>query len=380
MMNSNKSVAACNLRGGPLENSVCRKCNVVHCPFCGLPEDPQCTHLLAYWTHKVCGTGSRFRHPPFLDGTLPHLTVDDDSPITLLPLDSKTALGELSPLLNAYGGDVFEPPNPVSLFESMVNIISVPCVRASRHEGGMAWLGDHVFWYASDVTAARAELTSILFRLWDRITELWHRLNAQFEEQCRNPAAQPTLEEVVYGEVGDYLVFARRSEADQLCACYNALRTAQTWGEFRSLVGAEVYDEVIEYMGFYFEGTITDFAAFYEELIHSRPDTTPEQAREEYLKLPYGERLPEDNDPLSSYPVPGIDDHDWPAWPAQQMLDWVPKEIQEKYGSMESTRLNGEYLTLNPRNERKITAAFRRAGYRCTRDETLIQRATGCKV
>ncbi len=77
--------------------------------------------------------------------------------------------------------------------------------------------------------------------------------------------------------------------------------------------------------------------------------------------------------------MPGIDEHDWPTRPPQQMLDWVPKEIQEKYGSMESTRLNGEYLTLNPRNERKITAAFRRAGYRCIRDDKRIQRASGIK-
>jgi hypothetical protein len=95
--------------------------------------------------------------------------------------------------------------------------------------------------------------------------------------------------------------------------------------------------------------------------------------------LPFGDRFPEDTDPLSSYPVPGIDDHDWPAWPAQQMLSWVPTEIQEKYGSKESC-LNGEYLTLNPRNEHKITVAFRRAGYRCTRDDKLIQRASGIRA
>jgi hypothetical protein len=184
---------------------------------------------------------------------------------------------------------------------------------------------------------------------------------------------------VVYGQISDYLVFAKRSDADQLFACYEALRTANTWGKFRSLVGPDIYDEVIEYMGFYFEGTITDFAAFYEELIRCKPDTTPEQAREEYLKLPVGDRFPEDEDPFSSDQVPGIDDRDWPAWPAQLMLYWVPREIQEKYGSKESC-LNGEYLTLDPRSERKITAAFRRAGYRCTRDDKLIQRASGMKA
>ena len=379
-MNPNKSVSTCNRCDGPLENSVCGKCNVVHCPFCGLPEDRQCAHLLAYWTHKVGGTGSCLRHAPFLDGTLPFLTVDDDSPLTLLPLDSRTALGELSPLLQAYRGDVFEPPDPVRLLESMVTMISVPYARASRHEGGRACLGDHIFWFASDVTAAKAELTSILFTLWDRMAELGHRLNAQFEEQCRNPAAQPTLEEVAYGQISDYLVFAKRGDADQLFACHEALRTANTWGEFRSLVGPHIYDEVIEYMGFYFEGTITDFTAFYEELIRCKPDTTPEQAREEYLKLPVGDRFPDDTDPFDSQEVPGVDDCDWPGRPAQIMLDWVPKEIQEKYGSMESTRLNGEFLTLDPRNERKITAAFRRAGYRCTRDDVLIQRASGIKA
>jgi len=115
----------------------------------------------------------------------------------------------------------------------------------------------------------------------------------------------------------------------------------------------------------------TDFAAFYQELRQCRTDTKPEQAREEYLKLPAGERLPEDTDPFSSDQVPGVDDGDWPAWPAQRMLDWVPKEIQKEYGSIESTRLNGEYPTFYPRNEPRIIAAFWRAGYRCVRGDTL---------
>jgi hypothetical protein len=378
-MNPNKSVSTCSRCDGPLENSVCGKCNVVHCPFCGLPGDRQCTHLLAYWTHKVGGAGSHLRHPPFLDGTLPFLAADDDSPITLLPPDSKTALGELSPLLQAYRGDVFEPPDPVRLLESMVTMISVPCARASRHEGGRASLGDHIFWFASDVTAAKAELTSILFTLWDRITELGHRLNEQFEEQCRNPGAQPTLEEVVYGNWGDSLVFIKRTDADQLCACHTALWTATTWGEFRSIVGKDVYDDVIEFMGLNYEGTITDSAGLYEELIRHEPNATPEWAREHYLKLPVGDRFPDDTDPFDSREVPGVDDCDWPGRPAQIMLDWVPQEIRKKYGKIDSSPVSGDYLIFSRSDERSLIAAFRRVGFRCTRDDALIQRASGIK-
>jgi len=78
--------------------------------------------------------------------------------------------------------------------------------------------------------------------------------------------------------------------------------------------------------------------------------------------------------------VPWAADGDWPAWPAQQMLDWVPKAIQQKYGSIGSSHLNGECLTLAPREERQIIAAFRRVGYRCTRDDRLVQRASGYEV
>jgi len=109
------------------------------------------------------------------------------------------------------------------------------------------------------------------------------------QEQSETPTGQPASEEVVYGDVDGSLVFAKRSDANQLCACHKALWTAKTWGQFRSAVGQDAYDELIEFMGSYFEGTITDFTTFYEELHARRPDATPEQAREEYVKLPVGE-------------------------------------------------------------------------------------------
>jgi hypothetical protein len=137
VMDCKPSDPTCSRCVGPLKNHVCWKCNLVHCPFRGSPENPGCTHLLADWS-GILGNSDRFHHSPFTDVELPFMTVEYDSRMII---DSETALGRLSPLLGAYGGDVWEPPNPVRLFQAMVTMISKPCTWVTRRAPGMAGIG-----------------------------------------------------------------------------------------------------------------------------------------------------------------------------------------------------------------------------------------------
>jgi hypothetical protein len=52
--------------------------------------------------------------------------------------------------------------------------------------------------------------------------------------------------EVVYGVVGESLIFILRAEADRLAAIHHALNSSKTWGDFKAAVPPEVYEQVLE--------------------------------------------------------------------------------------------------------------------------------------
>ena len=62
------------------------------------------------------------------------------------------------------------------------------------------------------------------------------------------------------------------------------------------------------------------------------------------------------------------------------MLRWVPEEIQEEFGRVESSLHNGEYLTFDVQFRTEVVAAFERSGYECRNDEALVSRACGMSV
>ena len=60
------------------------------------------------------------------------------------------------------------------------------------------------------------------------------------------------------------------------------------------------------------------------------------------------------------------------------MLKWIPdKNIQEQFGRVVATRLNGDYLEFDESKEVEIVAAFKESGYRCERDDVLVCKASG---
>jgi hypothetical protein len=188
-------------------------------------------------------------------------------------------------------------------------------------------------------------------------------------------AAKAAPQEVVYSEIDDYLVFIPKELAAELWACHQALRSSKTWRELRARISAAEYRKLIEPMD-----DAADFQAYARERLENDPGLTLDEVRSEYLDLPIGERLPEDDDPFSQDDVPWTYDGDWPEWPAQEMLDWVPASIQEQYGSIEPSHLSGECLTFDPDDEDRLLFAFRRLGYRCMRDDELVRRSSGYEV
>lgn len=61
------------------------------------------------------------------------------------------------------------------------------------------------------------------------------------------------------------------------------------------------------------------------------------------------------------------------------MLDWIPEDIQKRFGSIADSVHSGDYLYLPTEDARGIVQAMHTHGYRCEEDEELIERAHGMR-
>lgn len=154
-------------------------------------------------------------------------------------------------------------------------------------------------------------------------------------KETGEPAASPDL---VYGVVQESLVFIPRELAEDLAATWRAIKSSSTWGEFRTRLSPKRYAEILKYM----------------------------------------EDLPGDSEPFGADIAPGVVEGDYPEWPAQEMLRWVPEDIvRQDYSKTASSHLNGSFLVLDPDREDQIVTDFVAAGFRCTRNQTLVAAASG---
>ena len=117
------------------------------------------------------------------------------------------------------------------------------------------------------------------------------------------------------------------------------------------------------------------FESFYLYWIEEHSEGTRDQAFKDYQALAFSERLPNDNDAFDRADIPGFCDGDWPDWPQQEMLNWVPTVIQKTYGQGIDSTLNGPFLTFRIEDEKEIVKAFTELGYRCQNDDRFVRQA-----
>ncbi len=70
-------------------------------------------------------------------------------------------------------------------------------------------------------------------------------------------------------------------------------------------------------------------------------------------------------------------DGDWPGWPSQMMLKWMPSEIIEECGKVDSSRLNGGFLELRQDRMETVALRLRDRGFECRRNDELVALASG---
>ena len=151
--------------------------------------------------------------------------------------------------------------------------------------------------------------------------------------------------EIIYGNSNGELVFMPKDLALELVQIYSALSASKTWSEFKANVPVHVYEEVIKGM---------------------KDDEDPET-------------VPQSEDTFDPHSIPAYEDGDWPIWPLQEMLEWMPKDIQQQFGTVETSATSGSCLVLYPEKTHEIVEALEKQGYRCFEDVSLIESASGKK-
>jgi hypothetical protein len=140
---------------------------------------------------------------------------------------------------------------------------------------------------------------------------------------------------------GAELIFVPEGEARELAQVHGALSDAETWGDVKATIPPRHWQQIVD--------------AYRED------DEPP----------------PTDDHSFDRGAVPGLEDGDWPEWPAQEMLRWMPADIRARFGEVATSTLNGDFLVIEAGSETRLVAALEAAGFECRRDDALISRASG---
>lgn len=160
---------------------------------------------------------------------------------------------------------------------------------------------------------------------------------------------------IIYGITVFGLLFVPESRAKELADGNNALLAAKTWGEFKSLVSKELYEFYLPNSDYY------------------QGPKEPEDGNFDPYDIP-----PE----IPFTPNDVVMDDVLPANPEIEMSEWMPEEIQEKFGrkmryaTMDMNVPEGEILVLEEKQMDEIVAALEKLGFVCKRDDDLLMAGT----
>ncbi len=148
--------------------------------------------------------------------------------------------------------------------------------------------------------------------------------------------------DLIYGEVDDRLVFIPRSQALELARLTGGVDDIGTWGGLKAAMSPVRWQEIV--------GRVAD----------------GDEAR-----MPAADR------PFDPDEIPGRAESDWPEWPAQEMLNWMPADIVMRYGNEMESLTHGTFLSLDLGDEEEIVAALEYLDWTCEEDEALVAAASG---
>lgn len=124
------------------------------------------------------------------------------------------------------------------------------------------------------------------------------------------------------------VVFAERKRALLIARIHAAINSSKTWAEFRSLMPRDAYSDVIR--------------ASFDDNDEPRPRSTDE---------------------FSGEYVSGWSDGDYPPWLQLEMGRLLPASVLERFGTLESTHLNGSYWSIPEKNLEAICEVLATMGW-----------------
>jgi hypothetical protein len=255
---------------------------------------------------------------------------------------------------------------------------------------GVEWLGAHFnpdtgveVWYSKKPDA-------------EEVTESFPEIDFDYyRRKCRE------LDNLlVYGDLNENLVFIEMEPALTNAKIHDALQKEMSFWEFwntypnsckqvierlcdiRELYQIEFPSETKlnpeELFSLFFNSWYENSAYEWEE--EAKKDFNLDLKNRTQAELFYRDHLYEsDRLPLPDETFCILEEesfYDW-LWFPHRMTDWVPSEIESKFGDVIYGMVCGDYLQLDIAKEKEIVDEFNRLGYNCIRDDHLIAKAAG---
>ena len=143
--------------------------------------------------------------------------------------------------------------------------------------------------------------------------------------------------DIVHGVYADELVFIPTERARHLASTWKAMLKSKTWGELKKLAPLKAYREILQFQ------------------------ESPRSIRSGHV--------------FDYYTMTPVPEGDYPGFPQQEVMEWMPKDILREYGRMMQTSLNGDYPAFDPQVCQTIVERLKQHGFRCRRNQRLINAA-----
>lgn len=172
----------------------------------------------------------------------------------------------------------------------------------------------------------------------------------------------PINNTLVYGVVANNLIFIPEEQAKAWARRWYAIQNAKSWGEFIAMTSQEDFDELI--------------LEILETLGHEA--LFPQYQMGEDLSLYITDLvLPQADDPFTTDILPGFDEGEYMPHPAQEIIAWLPDELQENIGELQLDEAAGFIYYIQPENTELVLTSLQAAGFNTRHDEALVRLASG---
>lgn len=167
---------------------------------------------------------------------------------------------------------------------------------------------------------------------------------------------------LVYGNINNNLVILPEADALLLARKWEAIHTANTWADFIRLTSQETFDDlVLEILE-----TLGHEALFPQYLMG-----------EDLSNYITDLHLPQPEDPFTTSILPGFDEGEYMPNPAQEIIAWLPEDLQEHLGEIVLDDESGFIYRIDPEQTPLVVASLQASAYLTRLDQNLVEQACG---